>query len=171
MFLIFMGIFSAFYQAGSMSSVDPEDAKRLMEQLEDIIGDIDAVGIFLHNTGLALPMFIPGFGAAWGMFSAWSTGYAFAAIVSLSPALAGVPPLALLYLSPFGLMELAAYSLGTSRSFILAAAIARKKPLRPHARATLIEAGAVVGLLLAGGFIEFYMIEAIEMGEMGLPGF
>jgi hypothetical protein len=56
-------------------------------------------------------------------------------------------------------MELAAYSLGMSRSFLLIIAIIRKKPLRSEMRQTIIEIGIVVALLLAGGFIEYYMIQ------------
>ena len=170
-FFIFVGIFSAAYQIGSMSTVDTEEAEKFLEEFEELIKDIDAVGIFVHNTSIALPMFIPGFGVGWGLFSAWSTGYAFASIVSLTPLLADVPALTLLYLSPFGLMELAAYSLGISRSYILISLVIRKKPINPHIKMTAIEIGTIVGLLLAGGFIEFYMIEMVQESGFEMPGF
>lgn len=170
-FFIFVGIFSGAYQLGAMSTVDTEEAEKFLEEFEALIEDIDAVGIFVHNTTIALPMFIPGFGVGWGLFSAWSTGYAFASIVSLTPLLAEVPPLALLYLSPFGLMELTAYSLGISRSYILISLVFRKKPLNPHLKMTAIEIGIMVGLLLAGGFIEFYMIEMVQESGFEIPGF
>ena len=170
-FFIFVGIFSGAYQLGSMSTVDPEEAEKFLEEFEALIEDIDAVGIFVHNTTIALPMFIPGFGVGWGLFSAWSTGYAFASIVSLTPVLADVPALALLYLSPFGLMELTAYSLGISRSYILIALIYRKRSLVPHLKMTGIEIGIMIGLLLAGGFIEFYMIEMVQESGFEMPGF
>ena len=170
-FFIFVGIFSAAYQIGSMSTVDTEEAEKFLEEFEELIKDIDAVGIFVHNTTIALPMFIPGFGVAWGLFSAWSTGYAFASIVSLTPLLADVPALTLLYLSPFGLMELTAYSLGISRSYILISLVIRKKPLNSHIKMTAIEIGIMIGLLLAGGFIEFYMIEMVQESGFEMPGF
>ena len=169
-FFIFMGLFSASYQIGSMTDVDTEEAEKFLEEFEALIEDIDAVGIFVHNTTIALPMFIPGFGVAWGLFSAWSTGYAFASIVSLTPILANVPALALLYLSPFGIMELVAYSLGISRSYILISLVIRKKPFSPHIKMTIIEIGIMVGLLLAGGFLEFYMIEAAQEAGFEMPG-
>lgn len=168
-FLILLGAFSLTFHAGSMTEVDPAEAEAFLEEFEALIEDIDAVGIFVHNTSLALPMFIPGFGAAWGLFSAWSTGYAFAAIVSLTPALADVPALAFLFLTPFGLMELAAYSLATSRSCILIGLILRRRPLGPHLKATAAEIGIVVALLLAGGFVEFYMIETLERDGQIMP--
>jgi hypothetical protein len=137
-----------------------------MEEFEKLIEDIDAIGIFVHNTTISLPMFIPGFGVAWGLFSAWSTGFAFAAIVSITPELGEIPPLAILYLSPFGLMELGAYSLATSRSFILIRAIVKRTNLTPFLKPTLIEISIVVGLLLAGGFLEDYIIQLSQ--EEGL---
>lgn len=164
-FFIFMGIFSAVYQLGSMSEVSEEEATAFMEEFEELVEGIDGMGIFLHNTSIALPMFLPGFGIVWGLFSAAATGYAFAAIVFLTPDLGQIPPLAILYLSPFGLMELVAYSIATSRSYILIWAIIKKTSLRTHAIPTSAEVGIVVGLLLAGGFLEHYMISlALEEG-------
>lgn len=160
-----MGLFSLAYQLGSMSEVSNEEANAFMDEFEELVKDIDAVGIFTHNTTISLPMFIPGFGVAWGLFSAWSTGFAFSAIVSITPQLAEIPPLAILYFSPFGLMELTAYSIATSRSFILIRAITKKTNLVPFIRPTGIEIGIVIGLLLAGGFLEHYMIELA--GEQG----
>jgi len=164
-FFVFMGLFTAAFQLGSMSEVSEEEASIFMEEFEKLIEDIDAIGIFIHNTTISLPMFIPGFGVAWGLFSAWSTGFAFAAIVSVTPELAEIPPIAILFLSPFGIMELAAYSLATSRSFILIRAITKKTNLRPFLKPTLIEIGILIGLLLAGGFLEDYMIKlSLEEG-------
>ena len=164
-FFVFMGLFTAVFQLGSMAEVSEEEANIFMEDFEKLVDDIDAVGIFVHNTTISLPMFIPGFGVAWGLFSAWSTGFAFAAIVSITPELGEIPPLAILYLSPFGLMELGAYSLATSRSFILIKAITKKTNLKPFLKPTLIEITIVVGLLLAGGFLEDYMIKlSLEEG-------
>jgi len=119
LFFIFLGIFAAVFQLGSMTSVSEEDAEAFMSEFEELVLDIDAFGIFTHNLTIALPMFIPGFGVAWGLFSAWSTGFAFAAIITTVPEIGEIPPLSILFLSPFGLMEIAAYSIGISRSFIL----------------------------------------------------
>ena len=164
-----MGLFAAVFQIGTMLEVSEEDAKLFMEEFEKLIEDIDAIGIFLHNTTLSLPMFIPGFGIAWGLFSAGSTGYAFAAITTLAPELKEIPPLAILFLSPFGLMEICAYSLATSRSFILIRAIIKKTNLNPFLKPTLIEIGIVVGLLLAGGFLEDYMIKMAQEEGFEMP--
>jgi hypothetical protein len=165
-FFVFLGLFATAYQIGSMSTVSEEEANIFMSEFEDLILDIDAFGIFIHNSMIALPMFIPGFGVAWGLFSAWSTGFAFAAIIVTAPQLGDIPPLSILLLSPFGLMELVAYSFGISRSFILIRAIIKKIDLVSFIKPTLIEIGIVVGLLLTGGYLEFYMIELVQ--EEGL---
>ena len=164
-----MGIFTGTYQIGSMSTVSQEEADIFMSEFEELVMDIDGFGIFTHNTTIALPMFIPGFGVAWGLFSAWSTGFAFAAITMVNPILE-VHPLSILFLTPFGLMELTAYSLGISRSFILIRAITKKINLRTFIKPTAIEIGVVVGLLLAGGYLEFYMIEMFQEQDLQMPG-
>lgn len=165
-----MGLFAATYQIGSMSKVSEDEAKIFMSEFEKLVKDIDAIGIFLHNSSISLPMFIPGFGVAWGLFSAWSTGFAFSAIVSVSPELAKIPPLAILFLSPFGIMELTAYSIATSRSFMLIRAISKKTNLIPFIKPTAIEIGIVIGLLLAGGYLEDFMIRLTHEKSIGLPG-
>jgi len=170
-FFIFLGIFAAFFQIGSMSSVSEEEANAFMSEFKDLVLDIDALGIFVHNTTIALPMFIPGFGVAWGMFSAWSTGFAFAAIATTVPEIGDIPPLSLLFLSPFGLMEVFAYSLGISRSFILIRAISQKINLLQFIKPTVLEIGVVVTILLAGGYLEFYMIELAQEEGLEMPGF
>lgn len=164
-----MGIFTAVFQLGSMSQVSEDEANIFMEEFNKLVKDIDAIGIFTHNTTISLPMFIPGFGVVWGLFSAWSTGFAFAAIVSITPQLEEIPPLTILYLSPFGLMELCAYSLATSRSFILIREIAKKSNLIPFLKPTLIEIAVVVGLLLVGGFLEDYMIKLSQENALLIP--
>ena len=171
LFFIFLAVFTIIFQLGSMSTVSQEEADLFMVEFEKLVLDIDAFGIFVHNTTIALPMFIPGFGIFWGLFSSWSTGYAFAAIATSVPEVANISPLTILFLSPFGLMEISAYSLGISRSFILIKAIITKTNLLQFIKPTIIEIGIVIALLLAGGYIEFYMIELVENESLEIPGF
>ena len=171
LFFIFLAIFTIIFQLGSMSTVSQEEADLFMEEFEKLVLDIDAFGIFVHNTTIALPMFIPGFGIFWGLFSSWSTGYAFAAIATSVPEIANISPLTILFLTPFGLMEISAYSLGISRSFILIKAIFTKTNLFQFIKPIIIEIGIVIALLLAGGYIEFYMIELVENESLEIPGF
>ena len=171
LFFIFLAVFTIIFQLGSMSTVSQEEADLFMVEFEKLVLDIDAFGIFVHNTTIALPMFIPGFGIFWGLFSSWSTGYAFAAIATSVPEVANISPLTILFLTPFGLMEISAYSLGISRSFILIKAIITKTNLLQFIKPTIIEIGIVIALLLAGGYIEFYMIELVENENLEMPGF
>jgi hypothetical protein len=170
-FFVFLVIFTIIFQLGSMSTVSEEEASLFMEEFEKLVLDIDAFGIFVHNTTIALPMFIPGFGIVWGLFSAWSTGYAFASIATMMPEIADISPLSVLFLSPFGLMEIFAYSLGISRSFILIKAVITKTNLSQFLKPTIIEIGIVVALLLVGGYVEFYMIELVQNENIEMPGF
>ena len=161
LFFVFLGIFSAAFAIGAEVQVSEEESAIILEQLESLIGEIDAIGIFSHNTTLALPMFIPGFGIAWGAFAAFSTGMAFSVIKDASPMLANVPSLTILFMSPFGLMEVAAYSIAMSRSYMIVHKMIKRMPIRPDFRIIGIEISILVGLLLVGGFVEYYFIESI----------
>ena len=162
-FFIFVGLFTASYYAGSQTEVSLEEALAFQEEFADLIEDIDGMGIFLHNSFIGITMFIPGFGVAWGLFSAWQTGQAFSALAFLSPEIASINPLMLLYASPFGIMELIAYSLGISRSYLLIYKIIKKISIKPDYKIIGIEIGIVLGLLLTGGFLEAYLIEQFEL--------
>ena len=94
-FFIFTGIFSGVFAVSTQSDVTEEEAEEIIKYFEDVITEIDAFGIFTHNTSIALPMFIPGFGAVWGFFSAYSTGFAFAALKTGTPELISLNPLVL----------------------------------------------------------------------------
>ena len=159
LFIIFIAIFSIAYSVGSESKLSPDDSKSFVKEFQSAVNGIDALGIFAHNASVALPMFVPGFGIAWGLFAAYSTGVAFSALVATNPMLTKLPPLALIFLSPFGIMEIVAYSIGMSRSFLLINGLIKKKPLRLELRNTAIEIGIVIALLLAAGFIEYSMIQ------------
>jgi len=161
-FFIFVGLFSASYFIGSQSEVSHEDALTFQEEFNNLIEDIDGIGIFLHNSVVALPMFIPGFGIAWGFFSSWQTGQAFAALALLNPIISDIHPLTILYASPFGIMELVGYSIAMSRSLLLIHKIIKKIPIKNDYKIIGIEVGIVVGLLLAGGFLEAYLIQVVE---------
>jgi len=147
------------FSIGAQIKISDEDSKTFLKEFQTAVEGIDAIGIFLHNSSIALPMFIPGFGIAWGLFAAASTGLAFSALASTTPILAHIPPITILIASPFGVMEMAAYSIGMSRSFILIWTIIKKNPIKQEIRPTIIEIGIATALLLAGGFIEYAMIQ------------
>ena len=162
LFFVFLGIFSASFAIGAEIQVSEEESKIVLEELESLIGEIDAVGIFTHNTSLALPMFIPGFGIAWGAFAAFSTGMAFSVIQDANPMLENIPSLTILFMSPFGLMEVAAYSIAMSRSYMIIHKMIKRMSIRPDFRVIGLEIAIVVGLLLTGGFVEWHFIESLS---------
>lgn len=167
-FFVFAGLFTGVYALGAESIVDPDDANEFLKEFEALIKDIDSIGIFFHNLSIAVPMFIPGFGIGWGLFSAWQTGFAFAALETSMPILSQIHPLSILLLSPFGIIELVAYSLAMSRSFLIIHKILKKIPIKQDYKIIGIEIGIVVVLLLVGGFLEFYLIQEFG-GGMELP--
>jgi uncharacterized membrane protein SpoIIM required for sporulation len=168
-FFIFLAVFSVAFSAGAEMTVPEEEAEIFLDEFNKLLdalqGENFGTEIFLHNTQIALPMFIPGFGMGWGVFSAFSTGFAFAALATTTPLLDEIPPLAMIFATPFGLMELAAYSIGMSRSFLLIFSLIKKTPISHQWKQTAIEVGIVIGLLLAGGIIEAYMIETFSGTE------
>ena len=161
LFFVFLGIFSASFAIGAEIQVSEEESKIVLEELESLIGEIDAVGIFTHNTSLALPMFIPGFGIAWGAFAAFSTGMAFSVIQDANPMLENIPSLTILFMSPFGLMEVASYSIAMSRSYMIVHKMIKRMSIRQDFRVIGLEIAIVIGLLLTGGFVEYYFIESL----------
>ena len=162
LFFVFLGIFTASFAIGAEIQVSEEESKIVLEELESLIGDIDAIGIFTHNTSLSLPMFIPGFGIAWGAFAAFSTGMAFSVIQDANPILENIPSLTILFMSPFGLMEVAAYSIAMSRSYMIIHKMIKRMSIRPDFRVIGFEIAIVIGLLLTGGFVEYHFIESLS---------
>lgn len=161
----FVGIFLASYMIGTTYKMSEEETQSFLKDFQGATEGIDTVGIFVHNASIALPMFIPGFGAAWGSYTGWQTGAGFSALVSSNPALSDIQPISLLLVSPFGVLELAAYSVGMSRSFILVRRIIKKNPWKKEIRPALIEIGISMAILLVAGFIEYSMISRVSLSS------
>jgi uncharacterized membrane protein SpoIIM required for sporulation len=161
-FAVFVGFFLGSYSIGSTYKMSDEEAQSFLKDFQSLSEDIDAMGIFLHNTGDALPMFVPAFGIAWGAYTAWSTGAAYHALISVNPELSQVSPLTIFLVSPFGVMELVAYAIGMSRGYLVLVALLRRKNIRAQLRPVLIEVGIVIGLLLVAGFVEYTMIHQVS---------
>ena len=164
LFFIFTAIFAVVYGSSAILSEPTEaEVQEVMDFFDSIVDTIDGIGIFVHNTTIAIPMFIPGFGVAWGLFSAYSTGFAYSAIAAANPEIAQLNPLAVL-LTPFGLMEVAAYSIAMSRSALLAKNVIQKNwnHIKNERLVIAVEIGIVIGLLLVGGIVEMWMIETAQ---------
>jgi hypothetical protein len=150
-----MGIYTLSFQIGATSEVSPSEANDFVQEFLSATQDSES-----------LPMFVPGIGTIIGIYSGWSTGFGFAAIATVAPGLANIEPLTLLYYSPYGLIELAAYSIAMSRSFHVVYSLVKKVNPITLIKPSLIEIGIVVGLLVFAGLLEDYMI---KMAEAGTP--
>jgi len=157
-FGVFVGVFLSSYMIGTTYKMSDDDAGKFLKDFQSATQGIDAVGIFFHNTSIALPMFVPAFGVAWGSFTGWQTGAAFNAVIVANQTLSNMPPLAVLLASPFGMLELVAYSIGMSRSFLLVWRIVKRNPIKKEIIPLAIEIGIVIVILLIGGIIESSMI-------------
>jgi len=151
--------FTVALQVGSLFPVDPVEAKAFISGLEAQIEGIDAVGIFLHNSALSLLMFVPFGGALWGIVTASQTGLAYSALITVQPSMSFMPAVGLLYLSPFGIMELVAYSIAMSRSLIVGHRLLKRQFNRLEAKHLGIDIGILLGLLLAGAVLEYELIQ------------
>jgi hypothetical protein len=105
-------------------------------------------------------MFIPALGVGLGVFSGFATGTVFSALVGQEPLLNQAPPL-IIFLTPFGAMELFTYGLAMSRSGMLVYHLVKKKPWREYAVPTLIELGIAGAVLFAAALIEWWFIESV----------
>ena len=76
--------------------------------------------------------------------------------------LENIPSLTVLFMSPFGLMEVAAYSIAMSRSYMIVHKMIKRMSIRPDFRVIGLEIAIVIGLLLIGGFVEYYFIESLS---------
>ena len=161
-FLIFIGLFSLSLQLGSYFPIDELDAREILFEFMNIVEEIDEIGLFVNNASLSLPMFIPGAGLIWGFYSGASTGFVYGAIASLTPALSDIPALSILYGTVFGFMELIAYSIATSRSYLLIYGIIKKSNLKSQLIPLGIEIGIVLLLLFIGGVLEANMLQEAQ---------
>jgi hypothetical protein len=159
LFFVFLVFFTLSFQIGTSVVLDEEESLAIFNEFNQTIADIDSMGIFLNNLSVALPSFIPGFGPAWGLYSGWSTGVSFSAIISNSPELTDFQPLDIFYASPFGFLELVAYSIGMSRGAFLIIAFIQKSPRKPLIIWSLVEISIAIVLLVVGGVMESAMIE------------
>ena len=159
-----MGIFSLSFQIGATSQVSPEEANDFVQEFLSATQDSDGFAFFVNNVSASLPMFIPGLGAILGIYTGWSTGFGFAALITMAPGLANIEPLTILFYSPYGIMEVTAYSIAMSRSFHVVYSLVKKVNPISLIKPSLIEIGIVIGLLVIAGFLEEYMIKLAQEG-------
>lgn len=165
--LIGMILFAGAFGIVAELPVDEEFAEMLITAFTEQIQGIDAIGITLHNLAIALVMFIPGAGVLIGIFIGAETGMAMSALKTIIPELKDFPSLALLVVTPFGIMELTAYGMAMSRSYLIVKNRTKAK-LKLMIRPIIIEIIIVVGLLLIAGQIEQVLIDMAISGDFDM---
>ena len=158
-FFIAMLFFLGIFYLGFSFRMDESFSKELSKNFINQISDIDEFGIFLNNLKIALVMFIPVIGLIMGTISGFSTGLVFNSIMNLSDVTYSNP--LVIFLTPFGILELASYGLAISRGCILFFEILKKKFTKKSLFYLLIEVALVSGMLFVGAIIEWMMIENI----------
>jgi hypothetical protein len=154
--LFFLGIFFV----GFSFKMDESFSKELSKNFINQIRDIDEFGIFFNNLKIALVMFIPVIGIIMGTISGFSTGLVFNSIMDMSSPTSYYNPL-IIFLTPFGILELLSYGLAISRGGILFFELIKKKFTKKSLIYLLVEVALVGIMLLAGAIIEWAMIENI----------
>src|SRR5574341_1111981 len=146
--LIVLGIvaFLVSYSLGAYTRLDPASASKLKEEFMHKIAKINYVGIFANSLAISLIMFIPGIGILFGLFSGYSTGSVFSAIVQTSQHPNQISPLIIL-LTPFGLIEIFCYGLAVSRSSLLLVSLVKRQNFLQQLTPTLIEVAIVTSVL------------------------
>jgi len=145
------------YSVGASIQLTQEEADEITRQFEEQVAGIGAEGLSSNNIVIALGMFLPGFGAGLGAYTAASTGMLFTALAT-SYDLQDVSPLAVLA-TPFGILEVLAYGLAMSRSGMLVYQVVKRRPWREYAIPTAIEIAIVVVMLLVAGAVEAEYIQ------------
>ncbi len=160
-----MIVFIIAYSVGAiLVNINASQADFIKTHFQEQIKGIDQYGIFANNFKVALGMFIPGFGIALGGFSAFSTGLVFNAIAQTSPALSNISPL-IVFLTPFGILEIIAYGIAISRSGILSYQLIKdtnkRNSWRKYVIPTVVEIAIVIIILFIGAIIEGQLIRTI----------
>lgn len=151
--------FLSMFIAGFSVKMDESFSKELSKNFVNQLGSLDEYNIFINNIEIALVMFIPVIGIIMGTISGFSTGLVFNSMLYTpgGDAVAYSTPL-IVFLTPFGILELVSYGIAISRSGILIFEILKKEFVKRSLIYLMIEIVLVSGLLFMGAVIEWMMI-------------
>jgi hypothetical protein len=159
---------------GSLVQLSAQDAKQLSDSTNGIITDNPTypslVGaILLNNFKICLIMFIPIFGAVFGLFVLFSTGVGIRAILDTQSAsgasatISTISPttaiLALVFVGLTFVLEYVSYSIGIAESIWLYRRLTQRRWRELKNTGILI--GIVAVLLITGALVESWVITAI----------
>ena len=159
---------------GTLVQLSAQDAKQLSDSTNGIITDNPTypslVGaILLNNFKICLVMFIPIFGAVFGLFVLFSTGVGIRAILDTqsasgaSAAISTISPttaiLALVFVGLTFVLEYVSYSIGIAECIWLYRRLTQRRWRELKNTGILI--GIVAALLITGALVESWVITAI----------
>jgi Zn-dependent protease/predicted transcriptional regulator len=165
LFLAFgMIIFVIAYSVGSIFvQINTNEAEIIKRHFQQELRGVNQYKIFINNFKVALGMFVPGFGVALGMFSGFSTGLVYNAVSHTSPSVSHISPL-IVFLTPFGILEIIAYGFAISRSCMLSYQLIKdrnkRKTWHAYVIPTAIEIGMVLLILLIAAITEWQMVHS-----------
>jgi hypothetical protein len=159
-----IGFVSAYSIGTTLVHIDNSQAEFMKAHFQEEIKGINQYGIFANNARIAFSVFIPGLGIVLGMLSAFSTGLVFNALSTVLPALSNISPL-VVFLTPFGILEIIAYGIAISRSGILSYQLIkdtnRRSSWGKYVIPTIIEIGIVTVILFIAAIVEWQMIHTL----------
>ncbi len=159
---------------GTLVQLSAQDAKQLSDSTNGIITDNPTypslvAAILLNNFKICLVMFIPIFGAVFGLFVLFSTGVGIRAILDTqsasgaSAAISTISPttaiLALVFVGLTFVLEYVSYSIGIAESIWLYRRLTQRRWRELKNTGILI--GIVAVLLITGALVESWVITAI----------
>ncbi len=146
---------------GTLSSMSPEEAKWIYEELQEALPHLMSIqAIFQNNFMYTLIMFIPVLGPLSGFYVLYSTGRAIAAFALVS----GENPAVLFLLTfffPHAWIEYTAYALAMSQSLWLTLRIVQRRSLKAEAKYTCMFIAACAALLLIAAVVEMMTIQLL----------
>jgi hypothetical protein len=163
LFFSSLALFLLTFFLGSQVHMSKDEASAIVKEFEDAIGPHPtAQTIIINNSILCLQFFIPFL----GLFSlaevGFNSGNVLAAIALSSPTPVSAFTVFLLTLAtPVAWIEFTAYSLASSEgTMMIISALARF--LRKEAKNLLLTLAVALSLLVFGGFLEVFLINAIQ---------
>ena len=155
LFLVNLSIFVIAFFWGTVTSLSPQDAGALINDLQNTIGTTPSVAaIFRNNLTICLVFFVPFLGDVFMALVAYNTGLVLAALPVFNP----LAPNSLVLLTmtlvfPWTWMELSAYSLASSTGLMIVVS-ATRRTLRRDAKRYLLSLLVCIILLALGAVIE-----------------
>jgi hypothetical protein len=161
-FIIVFITLSSILAYSSSLELSQSEAQFLTQEVAGINSTV--LGIFENNVQIALLEFVPGFGPAYGAYSIYDTGLAFAAIAQYNSTvgISGFELFLVLLLTPIFWIEFACYSLAVEESFAIVISFKNRDFRSSEWKWLVCSILFVVATLLVSARLEVDMINFIK---------